>query len=98
MFSITYFCLASDARLTASGISFNLATEEAVKASEKEEVMRDSAVDCIAPACCSARDEEAHGLYSRLDHYVDRIEEEEVAREECLGFYEYHAVMATLLA
>ncbi len=60
--------------------------------------MRDSAVDCVAPACCSARDEEAHGLYSRLDHYVERIEEEELTREECLGFYEYHAVMATLLA
>ena len=86
MFSITIFCLASDARLTASAISFNLATEEAVKASEKEEVMRDSAVDFIAPACCSARDEEAHGLYSRLDYYVERIEEEEVAREECLIF------------
>ena len=60
--------------------------------------MRNSAVDFIAPACCSARDEEAHGLYSRLDHYVERSGEEEVAREECLGFYEYHAVMATLLA
>lgn len=98
MFSITIFCLASDARLTASAISFNLATEEAVKAIEKEKVMRDSAVDFIAPAFCSARDEEAHGLYSRLDPYVERIEEEEAAREECLGFYAYHAIMAALLA
>lgn len=48
--------------------------------------MRNSAVDCIASACCSARDKEAHGLYSRLDYYVERIEEEEVALEECLGF------------
>lgn len=65
-------CLASDARLAASGISFDLATEEAVKASAKEEVTRDSAVDCVAAAYCSARDEEAHGLYSRLDPYLER--------------------------
>ena len=85
LFSITIFCLASDARLTASGISFNLATEEAVKASEKEEVMRNPAVDCIAPAWCSARDEEAHdGLYSRLDHYVERGERGSTRR--VLGF------------
>ena len=71
--------------------------EEAVNAREKEEAMHDSAVECVATAYSSARDEEARGPYSWLENYVERIEAQ-IAREECLDSYEYHAVMASLLA
>jgi hypothetical protein len=59
--------------------------------------MQDSAVECIRTVYSSALDEEAHYPYSWLENYVERIEGE-VARRECLDSYEYHAVMATLLA
>ena len=60
--------------------------------------MHESAVEHVATAYgSSTRDEEACSPYLWLDSYDERIERR-VTREDCLDFYEYHAVLATLLA
>jgi hypothetical protein len=60
--------------------------------------MHEPAVERVAPAYgSSTRDEEARSPYLWLDSHVERIERR-VTREECLDFYEYHAVLATLMA
>jgi hypothetical protein len=55
------------------------------------------AVEGVATVPSSARDEEDHFTHAWLEAYIERLEGEK-ARKELLDSYEYHEIMATLLA
>jgi len=55
------------------------------------------AVEGVATVPSSARDEECRCSHAWLEGYIERLEGEK-ARKEFLDSYEYHEIMATLLA
>ncbi len=55
------------------------------------------AVEGVATVRINARDEENHFSHVWLEGYIERLEGEK-ARKEFLDSYEYHEIMATLLA
>ena len=59
--------------------------------------MHESVVERAVIASDNTLDEEARNTHSWLENHLERIEEQ-LAREECVNSYEYHAVLATLLA
>jgi hypothetical protein len=59
--------------------------------------MHESAVERVVTAYGSTLDEEARNPHSWLENHLERIEGQ-LAREESMDSYEYHAVLATLLA
>jgi hypothetical protein len=60
-------------------------------------VVESVAAEGVAAVPSSARDEESHFTHAWLEGYIERLEGEE-ARKEFLDSYEYHEIMATLLA
>ena len=55
------------------------------------------AAERVTTVPISARGEENHSSHTWLEGYIDRLEGER-ARKEFLDSYEYHEIMATLLA
>ena len=55
------------------------------------------AVEGVTIVLSNARDEENHFSHVWLESYIERLEGEK-ARKEFLDSYEYHEIMATLLA
>jgi hypothetical protein len=55
------------------------------------------AVEGVATVPSSARDEENYSSHAWLEGYIERLEGEK-ARKVFLDSYEYHEIMATLLA
>ena len=55
------------------------------------------AVEGVTAVPSSARDEENHSSHTWLEGYIEGLEGEK-ARKEFLDSYEYHEIMATLLA
>jgi hypothetical protein len=60
-------------------------------------VVKPVAVEGVATVPSSTRDEESRCSHSWLEGYIERLEGEK-ARKEFLDSYEYHEIMATLLA
>ncbi len=67
------------------------------RAKEEEQVAETLAVEGVTAVPSSARDEENHSSHTWLEGYIERLEGER-ARKEFLDSYEYHEIMATLLA
>jgi hypothetical protein len=60
-------------------------------------VVETLAVEVVTRLPSSARDEEDHFTHAWLEGYIERLEGEK-ARKAFLDSYEYHEIMATLLA
>jgi hypothetical protein len=60
-------------------------------------VLQTLAIEGVATVRSNARDEENHFSHVWLEGYIERLEGEK-ARKEFLDSYEYHEIMATLLA
>ena len=67
------------------------------RAKEEEQVAETLAVEGVTAVPSSARDEENNSSHTWLEGSIERLEGEK-ARKEFLDSYEYHEIMATLLA